>query len=89
MVGDSASVIALDTCGVPDMVDVAMREEEEIHGMVLLAEPGGCILRGIHENSAAGQVEAVGVENAACKSIHVHDGGECVGGGGEGARREA
>ena len=72
MITDFAFMLALDAGGVPDMVDMAMGEEEGVDGISLIAEPFGGVLRCIHQDAGPRKKEAIRVEDAAGEGVEIH-----------------
>ena len=75
MAADGASVVALDAGGVPNVIDVAVGEEEKANFVAFVREPIGTFLRGVDENAVVGQEKAVGFEHPAGEASDHHSGG--------------
>ena len=72
MIPDLAMVLALDVGGVPDVVDVAVGEEEVFYGVAVIGEPRGGVLWGIDEDAVFGKKEAICVKDSAGEDIDLH-----------------
>ena len=72
MIPDLAMVLALDVGGVPDVVDVAVGEEEVFDGVAVIGEPRGGALWGIDEDAVFGKKEAICVKDSAGEGIDLH-----------------
>jgi hypothetical protein len=69
VITDFASVIALDAGGIPNVVDVAVGQEESFHVVTLGLKPFGGVLRRIDQNAGFEQKEAVRVKDAARENV--------------------
>ena len=72
MIPDLAAMFALDPCGIDDVINVAMGQEQKLHLMPAFLEPFGSVLRRIHQNTRGAIEKAVRVENTAGESIQLH-----------------
>ena len=72
MVPDLAMVLALDASSVPDVVDVAVGEEEGFYGVAVIGEPRGGVLWGVDEDAVFGKKEAICVKDSAGEGVDLH-----------------
>jgi len=72
MVAHPAAVLLLDARGVPNMIDVAVGEQEGGNLVATFLEPLGGLLRCIDENAAVAQVKAVRIKDSAGKGVELH-----------------
>jgi hypothetical protein len=72
VITDLAGVLALDLRGGPDVVDVAMSEEQEFDAVSSRLQPLRGILGSIEEDIGARAEKAVRVKDAASEGIDLH-----------------
>ncbi len=72
MAADLAAVLAADAGGVPDVIDMAVGEQEEADVVSLPGQPAGGVLRGVDQDAALREVKAVRVEHPAGKAVYDH-----------------
>src|SRR4051794_1419763 len=71
VVAYQAAVFALDSGGIPHVVDVAVREQQRADFVTALREPSGGVLRRIDEDSRRRKEEAICVKNTTGEEVNV------------------
>src|SRR5207245_6619026 len=59
MIADLAAVLAFDQCRIPDVINMSMGEQENLHPVSLGFQPLRATLRSVDENAVGGEVKAV------------------------------
>ena len=69
---DGAGVLAVDAGGIPDVINVAVGEEEEADLVSAFREPIGGLLGGVDEDACLRQEEAIRLEHSAGEAVDGH-----------------